>query len=288
MSVPLLEFRHVWFRYPNTLRPVLQDCSVALASGRKTVLLGLNGSGKSTFFYLAAGLYRCDRGELYWQGQRLGYQPATLRQWRQRVGLAFQDPEQQLVATTVAEDISYGLCNLELPEAEIRARLAQILEEFDLVALAECPLHHLSLGQKRRVALAGVMALRPTLLLLDEPTTYLDYPQSQHFQAALERIHRAGTTVVVATHDLDFAYRWADWVIILADGQVVVSDRAEAVFGQWQTHPFSESLGTPTLLKLWLSLPPYWRRQHTAPRTVEDFRQALGELFQHLLGHPPA
>jgi len=281
----LLEFRHVWFRYPNTLTPVLQDCSVTLDKGRKTVVLGLNGSGKSTLFYLAAALYRCDRGELYWQGQRLVHQPDALRQWRQRVGLAFQDPEQQLVAATVAEDISYGLCNLELPTPELESRLEQALRDFDLLALAECPLHHLSLGQKRRVALAGVMALAPTLLLLDEPTTYLDHPQAEHLWAVLERIHAAGTTIVIATHDLDFAYRWADWVIILANGQVVVSDRADVIFSQWQTQAACQSLGIPALLKLWLSLPPAWRRQRLAPRTVEEFRQALGELFRDLLGH---
>lgn len=252
---------------------------MAIGSGRKTVVLGLNGSGKSTLFYLAAALYRCDRGELYWQGQRLVQQPAALRQWRQRVGLAFQDPEQQLVAATVAEDISYGLCNLGLAKAEIAARLEQVLQEFDLLELAECPLHHLSLGQKRRVALAGVMALAPTLLLLDEPTTYLDHPQTEHLRAALERIHAAGTTIVIATHDLDFAYTWADWIIILADGRVVISDRADVVFDQWQTVVIHHGLGLPTLLELWLSLPPSCRSRHRLPRTVEDFSRALRDLL---------
>ncbi len=285
MSVPLLEFRHVWFRYPNTLTPVLQDCSVTLGRGRKTALLGLNGSGKSTLFYLAAGLYRCDRGEVYWQGQRLVHEPAALRQWRQQVGLGFQDPEQQLVAATVAEDISYGLCNLDLPTADIEARLEQTLREFELLELADCPLHHLSLGQKRRVALAGVMALAPPLLLLDEPTTYLDHTQTEHLRAVLDRIHAAGTTIVIATHDLDFAYCWADWIIILADGHVVVSDRSDVVFDQWQTQASSQCLGIPTLLNLWLSLPPSWRRQRQPPRTVAEFSHALGDLFRDLLGH---
>ncbi|URR35965.1 energy-coupling factor ABC transporter ATP-binding protein [Thermosynechococcus sp. HN-54] len=278
MSVPLLEFRQVGFRYPNTTTPVLQDCSFTLEAGQKVVLLGLNGSGKSTLFYLAAALYRRDRGEIYWQGQRLLYQPERLRQWRQRIGLAFQDPEQQLVAATVAEDISYGLCNLDLPTAEIEARLYQTLQDFDLVDLADRPLHHLSLGQKRRVALAGVMALGPTLLLLDEPTTYLDSQQRQQLEQALENIHQQGTTIMIATHDLDFAYGWADWIMVLVNGQVTVSDRASHVFGQWPT--LAPELGTPILLHLWQQFPPFWRRQRPLPRTALALSQELAALFQ--------
>ncbi|WP_298613831.1 energy-coupling factor ABC transporter ATP-binding protein [uncultured Thermosynechococcus sp.] len=281
MSPPLLEFRQVGFRYPNTTTPVLQDCSFTLEAGQKIALLGLNGSGKSTLFYLAAALYRRDRGEIYWQGQRLIYQPDKLRQWRQRIGLAFQDPEQQLVAATVAEDISYGLCNLDLPTAEIEARLYQTLQDFDLLHLADRPLHHLSLGQKRRVALAGVMALAPTLLLLDEPTTYLDYQQRQQLVQTLENIHRRGTTIVIATHDLDFAYGWADWIMVLVNGQVTVSDRASHVFEQWPT--LAPELGTPTLLRLWQQLPPSWRRNQTLPRTAT----ALAQIWQKGLQVPP-
>ncbi|HIK22392.1 MULTISPECIES: ABC transporter ATP-binding protein [unclassified Thermosynechococcus] len=281
MSVPLLEFHQVEFRYPNTSEPVLRDCSFTLETGRKVALLGLNGSGKSTLFYLAAALYRRDRGEIYWQGQRLVHQPEKLRQWRQRIGLAFQDPEQQLVAATVAEDISYGLCNLGLSPPEVEARLYQILQEFDLVALADRPLHHLSLGQKRRVALAGVMALAPRLLLLDEPTTYLDQQQRQQLREVLEKIHQQGTTIMIATHDLDFAYGWADWIMTLVNGQVAVSDRAQQVFQQWPD--LAPHLGTPTLLALWQQLPPAWRQQRPFPRTVPEFSRELGALFRHLL-----
>lgn len=281
MSVPLLEFHQVGFSYPHTATPVLQDCSFTLAVGQKVALLGLNGSGKSTLFYLAAALYRRDRGEIYWQGERLVHQPEQLRQWRQRIGLGFQDPEQQLVAATVAEDISYGLCNLDLPPAEIEARLHQALLDFDLVDLADRPLHHLSLGQKRRVALAGVMALAPTLLLLDEPTTYLDYQQQQQLQQLLDQIHQRGTTIVIATHDLDFAYSWADWIMVLVNGQIVVSDRAQRVFAQWST--FASHLGTPLLLELWQQCPPAWRQNQPLPRTTA----AIAQIWQKNLPVSP-
>ena len=107
------------------------------------------------------------------------------------------------------------MCNLQLPRGEVEQKLERAIADFHLQDLRDRPLHHLSLGQKRRVALAGVMALQPELLLLDEPTAYLDRLQTRHLLEELERIHRGGTTIVIATHDLNFAYTWADWFFVL-------------------------------------------------------------------------
>lgn len=114
------------------------------------------------------------------------------------------------MATTVEEDISYGLCNLDLPKAEIAARTQQALQNFDLLHLADTPINHLSLEQKKRLAIADVMVLQPRLLLMDEPTAYLDPHQTRILFHLLEQIQTAGTTPVIATHDLDFAYAWAN------------------------------------------------------------------------------
>ncbi|MEN9213713.1 MAG: ABC transporter ATP-binding protein [Gloeomargarita sp. DG02_4_bins_56] len=262
----MLAFHGVRYTYPGTSQPVVDlDCTIP--SGQKTVILGHNGSGKSTLLLLAAGLYACTQGWLTWRGERL----ASLRQWRRRVGLVFQNPEHQLVAATVAEDISYGLCNLALPTAEIHRRLAQTLTDFDLQAWAHLPLHHLSLGQKRRVALAGVMALQPELLLLDEPTTYLDYRQTQAFLRQLTRIHREGTTLVMATHDLDLAYAWADWVLVLDRGQVVQTAPAAEFFADGRIGQ-EEQLGVPTLWAAWYALPAPWRADRPPPKTIVDWQ----------------
>jgi cobalt/nickel transport system ATP-binding protein len=161
----------------------------------------------------------------------------------------FQDPEQQLVAATVEEDLSYGLCNLGLPDAEIAQRVQQTLLDFNLLDLADAPVNYLSLGQKKRVAIADVMILRPPLLLLDEPTAYLDPGQTRNFRRLLEAIQAEGTTIVIATHDLNFVYDWADWVLVMHQGQMVLENTPELVFRQRQILE-SWGLGTPLIVDL--------------------------------------
>lgn len=277
MDFPLLQFDTVSYTYPGAHQPALDRLSLAIPAGKKSVLIGHNGCGKSTLLCLADGLYRVDRGTISWKGEPLTYKPRVLNQWRQRIGLAFQDPEKQLVAGTVAEDISYGLCNLPLSEAEIAQRLHQTLQDFALEDLADQPLHHLSLGQKRRVALAGVMALQPELLLLDEPTAYLDSRQTHHLMQELDRIHASGTTIVIATHELDLAYEWADWVFVLDAGCLKLEGRSEEVFSQREVLQ-SLQLGRPMLLEVWDALPSSLRSQTSPPRTLQELKANLRQL----------
>ncbi len=277
MFTPLLEFEAVSYTYPSTQQPAIKDLNLTIFAGQKTVILGHNGSGKSTLLFLADGLYHCGSGVIRWRGEPLHYHSRSLNLWRQLIGLAFQDPEQQLVAATVAEDISYGLCNLELPQAEVARRLQQILSDFSLQDLAHRPLHHLSLGQKRRVALAGVMALQPELLLLDEPTEYLDRVQTRHLLQELDRIHTCGTTIAIATHDLDFAYAWADWVVVLDQGHLVLSEQADQLFSHLALLEQLD-LGLPTLLQVWSALPEAWRDRQPPPKTIAELRSRWSQI----------
>ena len=231
----LLEFEKVDYTYPSTPHPALQSLTLRIPRGKRCVLLGRNGCGKTTLFLLANGLYKPQGGAVYWQGSPLRYDRNSLTNLRQKVGLVFQDPEQQLVASTVEEDISYGLCNLGLPESEVNQRVEQAITAFNLSELASCPVHHLSLGQKKRVSLADVMVLQPELLLLDEPTAYLDQLQTRDLMTKLRQIWATGTTIVMATHDLDLAYFWADWIFILNQGQLVLEGTPQEVFAQRDT-----------------------------------------------------
>ncbi|HBQ98960.1 MULTISPECIES: ABC transporter ATP-binding protein [unclassified Roseofilum] len=271
----LLELRNVSYYYSGHSHGVFEQLSLKIQPHQRTVILGHNGSGKSTLFLLMTGLYPVDRGTIFWQGNPLDYQRQTLKQWRQNVGLAFQNPEHQLVAGTVAEDLSYGLCNLKLSKPEIRYRVEQAIADFHLTEIAHTPLHHLSLGQKRRVALAGVMVLQPKLLLLDEPTAYLDPQQLQTLLQELHKIEQKGTTIAIATHNLDFAYQWADCFIILNQGKLILEGEAETVFSQQKL--LSEmGLGVPTLWEAWHSLPPSFCPQvQQIPRTLEDWKTSF-------------
>ncbi|MEI2581052.1 energy-coupling factor ABC transporter ATP-binding protein [Scytonema sp. PRP1] len=228
----LLEFEQVHYTYLGAQQSALNGLTLRIPAHKRCALIGQNGCGKTTLFLLANGLYKPNKGSVHWQGSSLKYDRNSLMKLRQKVGLIFQDPEQQLVASTVEEDISYGLCNLGLPEVEIQQRVEQALVEFGLTELAQRPVHHLSLGQKKRVSIADVMVLRPELLLLDEPTAYLDKLHTRNLMATLKKIHAAGTTILMATHDLDLVYRWADWIFVMDKGRLVLEGKPQDVFTQ--------------------------------------------------------
>jgi cobalt/nickel transport system ATP-binding protein len=232
MQEYLLEFEQVHYTYPGSEKSALNGLTMRISSGKKCALIGQNGCGKTTLFLLANGLYKPNSGIVKWCGKPLIYNRQHLSKIRQKVGLVFQDPEQQLVASTVEEDISYGLCNLGLPETEIKNRVKQALIEFGLTDLAEKPVHHLSLGQKKRVSIADVMVLQPQLLVLDEPTAYLDIKHTRNLMKTLKKIHKNGNTLLMATHDLDLVYRWADWVFVMDQGQLMLEGTPEDVFSQ--------------------------------------------------------
>jgi cobalt/nickel transport system ATP-binding protein len=231
----LLKFERVNYTYSGSQHPAIADLSIEIPAGKRCALIGQNGCGKSTLFLLANGLYQPQQGQIFWQQQLVKYDRQSLMKLRQQVGLVFQNPEQQIVATTVEEDISYGLYNLGLSTPIIAERVQQALVDFNLTELAQTPIHHLSLGQKKRVSIADVMVLRPELLLLDEPTAYLDPRHTRLLLATLQQIHAVGTTIVMATHDLDLVYRWADWVLVMDRGQVIMAGTPVEIFSQTAT-----------------------------------------------------
>jgi cobalt/nickel transport system ATP-binding protein len=273
MSEYLLEFKDVYYSYPMANSPTLKGLNLRLPKHKKTAIIGQNGCGKSTMFLIADGLAKPDRGVVTLDNLPLSFDRAALKRWRQRVGLVFQDPEQQLVAPTVAADISYGLCNQGLSEAEVAAKVTQTLSDFNLETLAMSPLQHLSLGQKKRVSIAGVMALKPDLLLLDEPTAYLDPVQTRNLLLELEAIAKLGTTLLIATHDLDFVYQWADWVLVMEQGRLIAEGETITVFTQLQSMP-EFALGMPPIWQMWARLAEKMPSV-PAPRSIDEFTTYL-------------
>ena len=277
----LLEFKDIYYSYPMATDPTLKGLSFRLPKYKKTAIIGQNGCGKSTMFLIADGLCQPDRGTVTLDNIPLTFDRSSLNRWRQRVGLVFQDPEQQLVAPTVAADISYGLCNQGLPDPEVAAKVTKTLADFNLENLATTPLQHLSLGQKKRVSIAGVMALQPELLLLDEPTAYLDPIQTRNLLTELDAIAKLGTTLLIATHDLDFVYQWADWVLVMEQGKLIAEGETLTVFSQLQsTSDFK--LGMPTLWQLWSKIADQMP-EVSAPRSIEQFNLYLDKYIFKLI-----
>ncbi|MFJ6727820.1 energy-coupling factor ABC transporter ATP-binding protein [Streptomyces sp. NPDC091281] len=194
---------------------VLDGLDFTVRGGRALALLGRNGSGKTTLMRLLSGGLRPRTGTLAVEGRPVTYDRKGLTRLRTSVQLVVQDPDDQLFAASVAQDVSFGPLNLGLPDAEVRGRVEEALAALDITALADRPTHLLSYGQRKRTAIAGAVAMRPRVLILDEPTAGLDPDGQERLLATLDGLRAAGTTVVMATHDVDLALRWADDAALL-------------------------------------------------------------------------
>ncbi|ULR48354.1 energy-coupling factor ABC transporter ATP-binding protein [Streptomyces deccanensis] len=215
MSEPVLvALRGASFAYEDG-PTVLNDLDFDVREGRALALLGRNGSGKTTLMRLLSGGLRPRTGELTVEGHPVTYDRKGLTRLRTTVQLVVQDPDDQLFAASVAQDVSFGPLNLGLSDAQVRARVDEALGALGITALADRPTHLLSYGQRKRTAIAGAVAMRPRVLILDEPTAGLDPDGQERLLATLDELRRSGTTVVMATHDVDLALRWADDAALL-------------------------------------------------------------------------
>lgn len=200
--------------------PVLDGAHFTLGGARRTALLGANGSGKTTLMRCLSGAHEPSGGQVLLDGAPLQHSRDGLRDHRRQVQLVLQDPDDQLFSADVTADVSFGPMNLGLDEHEVRDRVAEALDLLGVSHLAERPTHQLSYGERKRVATAGAVAMRPRVLMLDEPTAGLDPVGVHEMMAALERLIAHGTTVLLATHDVDLALAWADEAAVVVDGSV--------------------------------------------------------------------
>ncbi len=210
----------------------LRGISVDIRPREAMALIGPTGSGKSTLVQLFNGLLRPTEGTVRVAGQDLWGPRADRRRARQQVGLVFQFPEYQLFEETVRRDVAYGPERLSLGEAEVAERVDEALHAvgLDPSRFGDRSPFALSGGEMRRVALAGVLAMRPTVLVLDEPTAGLDPRGKEEILARLELLHRQGLAVVVITHNMDEVARLADRVVVLAEGRVVMTGSPAEIF----------------------------------------------------------
>ncbi|GAA3241188.1 energy-coupling factor ABC transporter ATP-binding protein [Streptomyces lavendulae] len=243
---------------------VLSGVDFGIERGRALVLLGRNGSGKTTLMRLLSGGLRPGTGELRLDGARVAYDRAGLTRLRTSVQLVVQDPDDQLFAASVEQDVSFGPMNLGLAEAEVRARVDAALAALDITALRDRPTHLLSYGQRKRAAIAGAVAMAPRVLILDEPTAGLDPDGQERLLDVLAGLRADGTTVVMATHDVDLAVRWADDAAVLTPSGI-------------RTGPAHELLSDPELLA------SAGLRQAWSP-AVTAFLRARGLLSEHAPG----
>ncbi len=224
MTVPIFEVRDVTYSYQDV--KALDGLNLAIMPGQRIALLGANGSGKSTLLNILDGLYFPDSGSVSFQGDPLTESRLSGEiefDFRRRVALVFQNPDVQLFNPTVFDEVAFGPLQLQWPKERIRLAVAGILQQLEITYLKDRSPHHLSTGEKKRVALASVLILDPEVLLLDEPTAALD-PKSESWMIDFLVSCAGGTkTVVTATHDLDLLEDIADACHIFQQGRIIAS-----------------------------------------------------------------
>lgn len=209
----------------------LDHITFAAEKGKVTGILGANGAGKSTLFLSLNGVLTPKSGKVVLGGQPVRYDKKGLLELRRRVGIVFQDPDDQLFSADVYRDVSFGGVNLGLPAEEVRRRVEAALERTGVSHLRDKPTHALSYGQKKRVAIAGVLVMEPEVLILDEPTAGLDPQGVSDIMKLLTRLRdELGMTVLIATHDMDIVPLYCDYAYLLGSGKVLLEGTPEQLF----------------------------------------------------------
>lgn len=228
----ILEAEHLTYGYDEK-RHAIEDLSIAFEEGKTTAILGANGAGKSTLFLHLNGILQPEHGEVRFRGQPISYKKAGLRQLHSKVGIVFQNPDDQLFSASVYQDISFGAVNMGLPSEEVHRRVNVVMEQIGITYLKDRPTHSLSFGQKKRVAFAGIMVMQPEVIILDEPTAGLDPVGVSELMHLLQDVCRQqNTTIILSTHDIDVVPIYADVIDVMDQGHVIAHGTPEEIFAQ--------------------------------------------------------
>jgi cobalt/nickel transport system ATP-binding protein len=211
----------------------LDQLTLGIRRGQTTAILGGNGAGKSTLFLNLNGILKPTSGQVLFREKPLDYSRKGLQELRRRVGIVFQDPDNQLFSASVYQDISFGAVNMKLPETEIRRRVEVAMARTEITHLKNKATHNLSFGQKKRVAIAGVLAMEPEVLVLDEPTAGLDPMGVSSIMKLLKEIQQElGLSVVISTHDIDIVPLYCDYAYVLDQGKLRLEGAPKKVFAE--------------------------------------------------------
>lgn len=285
MSSIVLEARDIRYRYPRG-QEAIKGISFHFRRGEKIALVGPNGAGKSTLLQMFNGMLRPESGMMLFDNKPMEYDRPSLRKLRRKVGFVLQNPDRQIIAPTVYQDVAFGPTNLGYTEVEVKEAVTTALRHVGLSGFERRPPHQLSGGEKKRVAIAGVLAMDPDVLVFDEPTSGLDPSGSEDLMELLDELNHEGKTIVISTHDVELAYPWADRAILLADGQIIKEDVPDVAFGNTKFVRMAH-LSVPTLLELSAELEKRgFAIPDRKPRSVLDMVHIIESQARGSCGHP--
>lgn len=219
----VIEAEHISYTYEGNEKPALADMNLKIRRGSRVAFMGGNGSGKSTFFLCLNGIRKPDAGRVLLDGEPVSYTRKGLLDVRRKVGIVFQEPDDQLFSASVYQEISFGILNLGVEEEKARKEVERVIQELGIRPFQERPAHALSGGQKKLVAIADILVMDPEVMILDEPASSLDPKHTKIVRGIVEGLTERGITVLMATHDMDHAFGWADEIVLMHEGSVLKS-----------------------------------------------------------------
>lgn len=255
----------------------LRGVTMKVKKGSKTAILGHNGAGKSTLLFHLNGIYLPQQGSVKILGVEVNRKNEKLV--RKMVGLVFQDPDDQVFSPTVWDDVAFGPANFGLPREEIEIRVKEALRAVGMEEFADKMPFHLSYGQRKRVAIAGVLAVKPEILVLDEPHAFLDPKSKENLFDILEKENQEGRTVIIATHDVDFAYEWADEIVVMKEGRVLAQGGTE-VLCRGEIIKVA-GLEFPRVVRFFKRI--HGLKVEKAPKTIDEAAELVNELVKNML-----
>ncbi|HJD13055.1 MAG TPA: ATP-binding cassette domain-containing protein [Candidatus Ruminococcus avistercoris] len=226
----ILKADELRFSYDDDNTHSLNGLSLEIKKGQKVAVMGANGSGKSTFFLCCTGILKPQSGKLFFHGKELTYGKKDLLDLRSKVGIVFQDPDNQLFCASVYQEISFGPLNLGISEEKVRKEVEDMIERLEITPFRHKPTHALSGGQKKQVSIADILVMHPEIIILDEPAAALDPRHTVMVNHIVNQMTKDGITVLMATHDVNYAYEWADEVILFESGKVLMQGSPRQVF----------------------------------------------------------
>lgn len=228
-----LSTENLSFTYPDGTQ-ALKNINIEIEKGEKVAIIGPNGAGKSTLFSHFNGLTEPTSGCVKIEDKPISFEKDELLKVRQKVGIVFQDPNDQLFAPTVKEDIAFGPMNLGLSYDEVEKRVEDALKMVGMENYEDKTPHHLSGGQQKRIAIAGIIAMKPELMILDEPTAGLDPDGVEKVMNIMNQLNEEGMTLIISSHDIDMISKYADKIFVLYNGEIIESGNKNKIFSDME------------------------------------------------------